>query len=161
MMIPSLFMPSLQFPTARSNRSAYPVKKAPMKHYLMRSDVKETETMYILDIDLPGFAKEEIKVHLENGYLCVEASKAKETTEESVEKSVEESAEESQTGEKKQPKQYISKERFDGVYKRTFYIGTDIKQDEIKASYKHGVLRLHIPKMSKEDKEKANSIEIV
>lgn len=152
MMIPSLFMPSLQFPTARSNRSTYPVKKAPIKHYLMRSDVKETETKYILDIDLLGFVKEEIKVHLENGYLCVEASKAKETTEKSME--------ESQTGEKKQPKQYISKERFDGVYKRTFYIGTDIKQDEIKASYKHGVLKLYIPKMSKEDKEKANSIEI-
>jgi len=149
MMIPNVLIPSLQFPTARAYGKTYPSRKASVKHYLMRSDVKETDTMYILDIDLPGFEKEEIKVHLENGYLYVEAGKEKQ-----------EAAEEAQEGEKKQSKKYISKERFDGVYKRTFYIGSDIKQDEIKASYKHGVLKLHIPKVSKEEKEKADSIPI-
>lgn len=136
MMIPSLRIPSTKL-SGMKTANRLPSRK----HYLMRSDVKETDSMYVLDIDLPGFAKEDIKAHVDNGYLCVEAGKAKET-------------------EAKETKNYIHKERFEGVYRRTFYIGTDVRQEDIKASYKHGVLRLDIPKKASADKKKSEEIQI-
>ena len=101
------------------------------KHYIMRSDVKETDTMYQLDVDLPGFQKENIKAYVKDGYLIIEASKEQEKGKES--------------------KQYIRKERYEGTYRRTFYVGSTVRQEDVKASYKHGVLHLHIPKKALEE----------
>lgn len=101
------------------------------KHYIMRSDVKETDNMYQLDVELPGFAKENIKAYIDNGYLVVEATQSKDSD--------------------KSSKKYIQKERYEGTYRRTFYVGSTVKQEDIKASYRHGVLHLHIPKKALEE----------
>lgn len=103
------------------------------KRYIMRSDVKETDTMYQLDIDLPGFQKEDIKAYVRDNYLIIEATNSKESTDDS--------------------RKCIHKERYEGTYRRTFYVGSSLTQEDIKASYRHGVLHLHIPKKSLEDKK--------
>lgn len=112
----------------------------PRKHYLMKSDVREKEDMYILDIDLPGFCKEDIKAHVNNGYLIVTAQ--------------------NESKQDKDAKKYIHRERYTGVYQRSFYIGSDIRQEDIKASYKRGVLRIKVPKMGTKKKEHAGVIRI-
>lgn len=96
------------------------------KRYPMKSDVKEKDDRYILEIDLPGFHNEDIKAYIQDGYLIVSAVKAEER-------------------DKKKGK-YIRQERYWGTYQRSFFIGKDISQEDIKAAYKHGVLKLMIPK---------------
>lgn len=93
---------------------------------LMKTDVKENENGYELEMDLPGFKKEEVKVSLENGYLTVSAAK--------------ESGNENESG------KYIRRERYSGTCQRSFYIGEDIRQEDIKGEFKHGILKLSIPK---------------
>ncbi len=107
-------------------------KKNPLygKHAknLMKTDVRETESSYEVDIDLPGFKKEEIKAQLENGYLTVSAAKGLDKDEQD------------------QKGKYIRQERYAGAMSRSFYVGEDVTQDEIKAKYESGILRLTIPK---------------
>ena len=105
------------------------------KSYPMKSDVRERKDDYILDIDLPGFGKDDIKVYLENGYLIVSASK--------------------NTEKQKENDRYLRQERYSGAYKRSFFIGHRANQEDIKAAYKRGVLRLIIPKT--EAKETSHS----
>lgn len=100
---------------------------------LMKTDIREKDDKYLLDIDLPGYSKEDIKISVENGYLTVSAKK-------------EESKEENEKG------SYIKKERYSGECQRSFYIGDDIEAEDVKASFKNGILTLDIPK--KEDQEK-------
>ena len=92
---------------------------------LMKTDVHEHEDHYEVDIDLPGFRKEEIRLELDNGYLTVSA--AKEHEQENKGKA-------------------IRKERYSGSMQRSFYVGDQITEEEVKAKYEHGVLRLEIPK---------------
>lgn len=80
-------------------------------------------------MDLPGFKKDEIKASLENGYLTITAEKGLEKDQKEEE-----------------GKKYICRERYSGSCQRTFYVGDEIEQDDIKASFKHGILRLDIPK---------------
>ena len=82
-----------------------------------------------LEMDLPGFKKDEIKASLENGYLTITAEKGLEKDQKEEE-----------------GKKYICRERYSGSCQRTFYVGDEIEQDDIKASFKHGILRLDIPK---------------
>ena len=96
---------------------------------MMRTDIKEKGDSYELIVDLPGFKKEEVKVSLENGYLTVCAEK--ETEKDQKEKNSE---------------RYICKERCTGACERSFYVGEDLAQEDIKAEFKHGVLKLFIPK---------------
>lgn len=96
------------------------------RHYPMKSDVREKDESYILDIDLPGFAKEEIKAYVKDGSLIVSASHDQEK-------------------EKKKGKM-IRRERYSGLYQRSFYVGSWLSEEDIKASYHHGVLKLIIPK---------------
>ncbi|HJA30418.1 MAG TPA: Hsp20/alpha crystallin family protein [Candidatus Eisenbergiella pullicola] len=107
-------------------------KKNPLygKHAknLMKTDVRETESSYEVDIDLPGFKKDEIKAQLENGYLTVSAAKGLDKDE------------------KDQKGKYIRQERYAGAMSRSFYIGEEVSQDEIRAKYENGILRLTIPK---------------
>ena len=102
---------------------------------IMKTDVKETDNSYELDIDLPGFKKEDINVQLDNGYLTIAASKSLEKEDEH-EKS-----------------HYIRQERYSGSMSRSFYVGNDVKQEEIHAKYEDGILKLAVPKKD------ANAIE--
>ena len=95
---------------------------------MMKTDVRELEGAYEVDMDLPGFAKDEIKVSLENGYLTVSAAKGLDKDEQD------------------QKGKYIRQERYAGAMSRSFYIGEEVSQDEIRAKYENGILRLTIPK---------------
>lgn len=95
---------------------------------LMKTDVKETETGYELDIDLPGFKKDEISAHLEDGYLTVSAAKG-------VDKD-----------EKDNEGRYIRRERYSGSMTRSFYVGNAVTEEDINAKYENGILSLSIPK---------------
>ena len=95
---------------------------------VMKTDVKETDTGYEVDIDLPGFKKDEINAQLDNGYLTISASKGLDKEE------------------KDKKGKYIRKERYAGAMSRSFYVGEGITQEDIKAKYEDGILRLTVPK---------------
>ena len=96
---------------------------------LMKTDIRETEEGYELTIDLPGFKREDVKASLENDYLTISAQKG--FDQEETEK---------KTG------RYIRRERYAGACQRSFYVGDGVTEDEIKGEFKHGILRLTIPK---------------
>ena len=96
---------------------------------MMKTDVRETDSTYEIDVDLPGFKKDEINVNLEDGYLTV-----------SAEKGLDEEDRERGTG------RYIRRERYAGSCERTFYVGDEVKREDIKGEFKHGILKLFIPK---------------
>ena len=98
-------------------------------HNVMKTDIKETDDGYELIVDLPGFKKDEIKVSLEDGYLTIEAAKG-----------LDEDEQEKKSG------KYIRKERYAGSCNRSFYVGDAITQDDIKAKFEDGVLKITVPK---------------
>ena len=104
-------------------------------HNVMKTDIKETDDNYELIVDLPGFKKDEIKVSLEDGYLTIEAAKG-----------LDEDEQEKKTG------KYIRKERYAGACQRSFYVGEDITEQDIKAEFKHGILKLFVPKKEAQPK---------
>ena len=108
---------------------------------LMKTDVRETEDSYELDIDLPGFKKDEVSVELKNGCLTIQAAKGldKEETDKKG--------------------KYIRQERYAGACSRSFYVG-DIQPSEVQCKYESGVLTLHFPKRIEEKKQPSNRIEI-
>ena len=99
---------------------------------LMRTDVHEQDDHYEVDIDLPGFSKDEITIELNNGYLLVSAAKGLDKDESSKKGKL------------------IRQERYAGAMQRSFYVGDGITEEDIKATFKHGVLNLSIPKKEKE-----------
>lgn len=92
----------------------------------LKTDILEVDNGYELHIDVPGFGKDEIKIALDKGYLNIEAKK-EEVNEE-------------------QDSHYIRRERFTGTCARSFYVGEDIQEEDIKAKYDKGILNLFIPK---------------
>ena len=98
-------------------------------HNVMKTDIKETDDNYELIVDLPGFKKDEIKVSLEDGYLTIEAAEW-----------LDEDEQEKKTG------KYIRKERYAGACQRSFYVGDNLTQEDIKGEFKHGILTLNVPK---------------
>ena len=98
-------------------------------HNVMKTDIKETDDNYELIVDLPGFKKDEIKVSLEDGYLTIEAAKC-----------LDEDEQEKKSG------KYIRKERYAGACQRSFYVGDNLTQEDIKGEFKHGILTLNVPK---------------
>ena len=112
-------------------------------HNVMKTDIKETDDGYELIVDLPGFKKDEIKVSLEDGYLTIEAAKG-----------LDEDEQEKKSG------KYIRKERYAGSCQRSFYVGEEVTQDDIKASFKHGILTLTIPKKDAKQVESKKYISI-
>ena len=96
---------------------------------LMKTDIKELDNGYELEIDLPGFKKDEIKAELNNGYLIVSAAKG-----------LDEDKEDKKTG------KYIRRERYAGASQSSYYVGEDITEEDIKASFEHGILTLFVPK---------------
>ncbi len=111
------------------------IRKAEKKLYgrhgknMMKTDIRETDTAYELEMDLPGFKKDEVQVALEDGYLTVSAAKGLDQDEQ-----------------EKKSGRYIRRERYAGACQRTFYVGEDITEADIKASFQHGILKLTIPK---------------
>ena len=95
---------------------------------VMKTDVKETDTGYEVDIDLPGFKKDEINAQLDNGYLTISAAKGLDKDE------------------KDKKGKYIRKERYAGAMSRSFYVGEGVTQEDIKSKYEDGILRLSVPK---------------
>ena len=95
---------------------------------LMKTDVRELDNSYELDVDLPGFKKDEISVDLKDGYLTIGASKG-------LDKDQQDEA-----------GKYIRRERYAGVCERSFYVGDALTEEDINGQFHHGVLTLHIPK---------------
>ena len=96
---------------------------------LMKTDIQEHDDGYTLEMDLPGFKKEEIKVELNNGYMTISAAKG-----------LDEDEKDKKSG------KYIRRERYTGSCQRSFYVGEDVTEEDIKAEFKHGILKLFIPK---------------
>lgn len=107
---------------------------------IMKTDIKEKGNNYIIEVDLPGYDKENIEIEMENGYLKVTAK---------TNKDVDESDE-----------KYIHQERFYGECSRSFYVGNSIKEDDVKASFKNGILSLCIPKEEQKKLEEKRKIQI-
>ena len=95
---------------------------------MMTTDVKETENGYTVDMNLPGFAKEDIKAELKDGYLTINAESN------------------SSNDEKDDDGNFIRRERYTGSCSRSFYVGDGVTQDDIHAAFKDGVLSLTVPK---------------
>lgn len=95
---------------------------------IMKTDIHESDNTYTVDMELPGFAKEDIKADLKNGYLTITANRTDEKEE------------------KNERGECIHKERYTGTCSRSFYVGDQITQDDIKASFKDGILSLSVPK---------------
>ena len=133
MLVPSIFANSVfddffDFPYVND-------KKTERKLYghnaanLMKTDIQEYDDGYQLEIDLPGFKKDEVTAELNDGYITISAAKGLDKDEK-----------DKKTG------KYIRKERYAGSMSRSFYIGEGITQDEISAKYENGILQLKIPK---------------
>ena len=99
---------------------------------LMKTDIKEKKDKYLIDIDLPGYEKDGIKIEIQDGYLTVHAKVDKEDDD-------------------KEKGKYVRKERYTGECSRSFYVGDNVKEEDIKAKFHNGTLTLKVPK--KEDKK--------
>lgn len=157
MLTPSIFGESLfddwmdDFPFGKDfekefEKSMFPAKN-PLygKHAknLMKTDVRETDDAYEVDIDLPGFKKDEVTAQLNDGYITISASKGLDKDEKD-----------------KKSGKYIRKERYAGSMSRSFYVGEDVTQDEISAKFENGILQLKVPKKADKAVEGKNYIAI-
>ena len=109
---------------------------------LMKTDVRETENSYELDIDLPGFKKDEIQVELENGYLTIRAEKGLNKDEQD------------------KKGRYIRQERYAGAMSRSFYVGTAVTVEDMGAKFENGILQITVPKEPKKELPRKNTLAI-
>ena len=107
---------------------------------LMKTDIKEIDDGYEIEVDLPGYNKEDIQLEIDNGYLTVTAKKDEE--------------------EEDKKKKYIHKERYIGECSRSFFVGKDVKEEDIKAKFKNGTLKLTVPKKDENAKSEKKNIPI-
>ena len=138
MLMPSIFGENLfddwfdEFPFYDFDKS---MKNTEKKLYgkkasrIMKTDIKEKKDSYELEVDLPGFTKDEINASIEDGYLTISAAKGLDKDEK-----------------EKDSGKYIRKERYAGACQRTFYVGGDLTEEDIKGAFQHGILKLTIPK---------------
>lgn len=96
---------------------------------IMKTDIRETEKTYELDVDLPGFKKEDIQAQLKDGYLTITANKG-----------VEHNEQDQKSG------RYIRRERYSGSCSRSFYVGENITEEDIEAKFENGILQVTVPK---------------
>jgi len=101
----------------------------------LRADIRETENEWLIDAELPGMDKKDIQIDLNDGYLTISATHNNEINEEK--------------------ENYIRRERICGSYKRSFFVD-NVKEDQIKATYKDGILSLTLPKAEPDKKKKVN-----
>ena len=148
MLMPSIFGENLfddffgDFPFYDDRDMQNVEKKLYGKHAgrVMKTDIKEMDNGYELEIDLPGFSKDEVKASLENGYLTISAEKGLDKEEKDG--------------------KYIRKERYSGAMSRSFYVGDELKQEDIKAKYEDGILKLSVPKKEQKKVETTKHIAI-
>lgn len=100
---------------------------------IMKTDIRETEKTYELDVDLPGFKKEDIQAQLKDGYLTITANKG-----------VEHNEQDQKSG------RYIRRERYSGSCSRSFYVGENITEEDIEAKFENGILQVTVPKKAPE-----------
>ena len=108
---------------------------------IMRTDIKETEDQYVLSVELPGFNKEDVKLHLKDGYLNISASTQNEN-------------------EEKEEGKFLRRERYTGSMTRSFYVGEDLTEEDVKAKFGNGVLTLSLPKEAPKKIEEPKYISI-
>ena len=149
MMMPSIFGENLfddfmNFPFERDFWGRRNPLYGKNEQNIMKTDVRETDSSYELDIDLPGFKKDEVTAKLENGYLTISASKGLNKDEKDKENG-----------------KYIRRERYAGAVSRSFYVGEHIRQEDIHAKFEDGILKLTVPKKDAKqvDEKKYISIE--
>ena len=114
-------------------------KNAP---HMMKTDVHETETDYEMEMDLPGFKKDQISVKLEDGYMTISAAKGHDNEK------------------KDRHGKIIRQERYSGAMQRSFYVGDAVKKEDVKAKFEDGVLKLCIPKKELLPPSENNTINI-
>jgi HSP20 family molecular chaperone IbpA len=102
---------------------------------IMRTDVKQKDGKYMIDVDLPGFKKDEINLSLDNGYINIQTSKSLDKDEKDKKGNV------------------IRRERYSGNMARSFYVGDDMKQEDVHAKYEDGVLHIELPDKAPEQKK--------
>ncbi len=109
---------------------------------VMKTDIKEHDDSYELLVDLPGFTKENLNLSIDNGYLTINAKTDSDK-------------------EEKEEGKYVRRERYSGEFSRSFYVGDDVTEEDIKAAFKNGVLNVVIPKkeITKKDEKKYIDIE--
>ena len=121
-------------------------KKNPLygKHAqnMMKTDIRETDGSYELDVDLPGFKKDEINVQLKDGYLTLTAAKGLDKDSQDKKGN------------------YIRKERYAGTMSRSFYVGEAVNEEDVHAKYEDGILKISVPKKEPEKIEKNGYISI-
>lgn len=109
---------------------------------LMKTDIRETENTYELDIDLPGFKKDDVQIELQNGYLTISAAKG-------VDKD-----------EQDKKGRYIRQERYAGAMSRSFYVGENVTIEDMHARFESGILQISVPKNTQKQLPKRNILEI-
>ena len=114
-----------------------PLSKPNYKPLLMGTDVKELENGYELDIELPGYKKDDVKAELKDGYLTVSAQTQTES-------------------ENEEKGKFIRRERYIGSCSRSYFVGKDVKQEDIKAKFEDGVLKISVPKPQLEAPKEEN-----
>lgn len=143
MLMPSIFGESLldNFFDDFSGTSKNSLRYGTPSSSIMKTDIRESGSNYEIDIDLPGYKKEDVQAELKDGYLVITAKN------ESV-------------SEDTSNKAYIRRERFYGTSSRSFYVGKDIKQEDISARFENGVLMLTVPKNVQKPVEEKKFISI-
>ena len=146
-MLPSIFGENLFDEFFNDDFMNFPVwgGRSPLygKHAknLMKTDVRETDGSYELDVDLPGFKKDELTVDLKDGYLTIAAAKGLDRDEQD------------------KKGRYIRQERYAGACSRSFYVG-DVEPDQVSAKYEDGILKISLPKQDKKELPKPSTIAI-
>mgnify|MGYP000734941758 CR=1 FL=1 len=137
MLMPSIFGENLfddffgDFPFYYDDRAMKDTEKklyGRRASHIMKTDIKETDKGYELDVDLPGFKKDEVQVQLKDGYLVLSAAKGLDKDEKDKEGN------------------YIRRERYAGTLSRSFYVGEGVKQEDLKAAFNNGILTVAVPK---------------
>ena len=145
MLMPSIFGENLFDEMMDSFNDEFFGKRNPLygknASRFMKTDIKEADGRYVIDIDLPGFKKDEIQAQISDGYLTISAAKGLDKDE------------------KDKEGRYIRQERYAGACSRSFYVG-DVKPEDVAAKYEDGILKLSMPKQGKPELPKRSTIAI-
>ena len=147
-MMPSIFGENLFDDFFNDSFGMFPVMNTRNELYgkrgksLMKTDVRETADSYELDVDLPGFKKDEVHVDLKNGYLSISAAKGVNRDQQD------------------QEGRYIRQERFAGACSRSFYVGDAVEPEDVSARFEDGILRISLPKQVRKQLPQSTAIAI-
>ena len=143
MLVPSLFTDNFVNDWFNDAFNTTPAMFKASGSSLMSADVKEYKDHYELSLELPGYKKEDVNASLKDGYLTIEAKR------------------EDKKDDSEDEAHFIRRERYVGTLERTFYVGEDVKQEDIKAKFDNGVLEINIPKVqAKPEVDTAQNIAI-